>query len=485
MAQFKNTFNVDLAGHNKPVPLRQMVAEGNNSANKIIVNVTENGEPVGLGGSCHGKVVRADGVTVLIDGTISGNTASVILDGNSYAVVGPLWISIEWSNGDDLTTLLKTYGYVENISTNSVIPAGDVLNIDTIIEMVQSFATGLYLSADDTIISGDGTASGIADHDDVVHNVLYRLQVTTKMSWLPSDYPSTAKIHYLIDYYLPFSGDDAVTEVIYDENMIVKWVRQKQPYGTFGNWNGFKDGRLQIKCQAGTDLIQSALSLAYWNGDADVILLAGEHIITSINGNGMDLGHNIRVIGEAGSIIKCHSSVDSQYFSVFYAGEGDFELIGVNIDASRIRYCVHDDPPSAVAGTPARHVYRECNMYIDNTQNSLWPNHQCIGGGMGLHTQIIIENCVFDGANPDSQLGLVSYHNNVESGAEGLIFIKDCQFKKAQGTARFGWYGTSTQVTPCYVVNCLLGTAPVIRAETSGSTSENMSLTTWGNVIAS
>ena len=103
---------------------------------------------------------------------------------------------------------------------------------------------------------------------------------------------------------------------------------------------------------------------------------------------------------------------------------------------------------------------------------------------MGLHTQIVIENCVFDAANPDSNLGLVSYHNNDTAGAEGMIFIKDCEFKKSQGTARFGWYGASTIVTPCYVANCKLGTAPVIRAETSGSTNENMSLTTWGNVIA-
>ena len=484
MAQYKNTFYVDLAEANGPVPLHQMIAEGNNSANKIIVNVKENGEDVALGGSCHAKVVRADGVTVLINGTISGNTASVVLDGNSYAVPGIIWISIEWTSGENVTTLLKAYGMVQNIQTGSVIPAGNVLNIDTVIDMVQAFATGLYLVADNTIISGDGTASGIADHDDVVQNTLYRLQVTTKMSWLPSDYPLSGKIHYVIDYYLPFSWDDAVTEIIYDENMVVRWVRQKQPYETFGNWNGIVNGRLQIKVSPGTDLIQDALSLAYWIGHADVILLPGDHIITSIDGNGMDIGNDIRVIGNAGSIIKCHSSVDSQYFSVFYCGEGDFELIGVNIDVSRIRYCVHDDPPAGVAATPARHVYRECNMYIDNTNNTLWPNHQCIGGGMGLHTQIIVENCVFDAANPDSNLGLVSYHNNSESDAEGLIFIKDCQFKKSQGTARFGWYGTSTIVTPCYVVNCLLGTSPVLRAETSGSTVENMSLTEWGNEIA-
>ena len=583
MAQYINTFNVDLATMNMPVILRQFVGEGNNNANKIVAKLFMNGEPQTAAGTCTGKVIRPDGNTVLLNGSTSGNEAYIILDGESCAYPGQIEISITLTNGEQVTTVLKAYGIVHRTTTSSVIPEGTPISIDEIIALLEDFDSGKYFNVDSTIITGDGTESAIADHDSVQVNTLYRLQLTTKMSWLPSDYPTNAEIYYLIDiehefsddsavtecilsykmepcwvrmkqpygsfgnwveitgdtyrpystiitgdgtqsdiashsavkrntlyrlqlttkmswlpsdyptsgktyylldYVMPFTSGSSETEIIYDENMTPSWVRQKQPGGSFAAWAGVVGGRLQVICQPGTDTIQTAVATAMWVGHADVILMPGEHIITSINGNGMSIGNDVRIIGMAGSIIKCHSSADSQYFSVFYAGAGDFEMIGVNIDASRIRYCVHDDPPIEVAGTPARHVYRECNMYIDNTQNTLWPNHQCIGGGMGMHTQIVIENCVFDAASPDAQLGLVSYHNNGESGAEGLIFIKDCWFKKSAGTARFGWYGTSTKVTPCYVANCLLGTAPVIRAETAGSTVENMSLKAWGNEIA-
>ena len=481
MAQFNNMFNVDLSESTHTVMLRQMVCEGNNQANKIGVTVTDNGQAVTLGGSCSGKVIRSDGVTVLIDGVIDGSTAYIILDGNSCAVPGMIVVSIDWVNGDNVTTLLNACGVVTETQTGNVIPSGNVLNIDTIIQMVEAFATGQYVKSDDTIISGDGSASVIADHSNVEPNTLYRLQLTTKMSWLPADYPATGEIYYMIDYVIPFSGDNSTTEVIFDENMCVAWVRQKQPFGTFGAWCPVVGGRMQIKVSPGTNTIQDAVARAYWVGHADVILLPGTHEITNFSGNGMSIGNDMRIIGEPGSIITAHSPADNQYFSPFYCGAGDFELIGVNIDASRIRYCVHDDPPSADATTPARHVYRECNMYIDNTENTIWGNHQCIGGGMGMNTGIVIENCVFDGANPVADLGLVSYHNNAEAGAKGYIFISNCQFKKSGGTARFGWYGSSTEITPCYVVNCLVGTDPVIRAETQASTNENMSLITWGN----
>ena len=484
MAQYINTFNVDLATMNMPVILRQFVGEGNNNANKIVAKLFMNGEPQTAAGTCTGKVIRPDGNTVLLNGQISGNEAYIILDGESCAYPGQIEISITLTNGEQVTTVLKAYGIVHRTTTSSVIPEGTPINIDEIIALLEDFDSGKYFNVDSTIITGDGTESVIADHDSVQVNTLYRLQLTTKMSWLPGDYPTSGKTYYMLDYVMPFTSGSSETEIIYDENMTPSWVRQKQPGESFAAWAGVVGGRMQVICQPGTDTIQTAVAAAMWVGHADVILMPGEHIITSIDGNGMSIGNDVRIIGMAGSIIKCHSSVDSQYFSVFYAGAGDFEMIGVNIDASRIRYCVHDDPPSAAAGTPARHVYRECNMYIDNTQNTLWSNHQCIGGGMGMHTQIVIENCVFDAASPDAQLGLVSYHNNGESGAEGLIFIKDCWFKKSAGTARFGWYGTSTKVTPCYVANCMLGTAPVIRAETSGSTVENMSLKAWGNEIA-
>ena len=592
MAQFNNMFYVDLSGQNAPVMLRQMIGEGNNSANKIGAIVKNNGTDVQLNGSCKGRVIRADGVTVLIDGVISGNTAYIVLDGESYAVPGQIDICVNWVNGNEVTTLVKAYGTVERTATGQVIPSGNPIDIDEIIALLEDITNGNIFCVDSTIITGDGTTSAIANHDSVQPNTLYRLQLTTKMSWLPSDYPTDASIHYLIDIKHDFNAYKGITELIFTESMVPVWIRMAQPSQPFGNWSVVDDGvtalaeiafksdttiingdgtasaianhdnvkgntlyRLQVTtkmswlpddyptsgkiyflldvkhkfgsssgvvefiydefmhikwCRSrqpgsstfgswysqvngrmyfpvapGTNTIQSVVELANYLGQSDVFLKPGNHVITTFSGNGMTIGNGVRIIGTPDSVIVAESATGQQYYSPFYAGAGDFELIGVNITCTNVRYCVHDDPSSANAGTPARHVYRDCSFYIDNTQNNVWPNHQCIGGGLGIYTTIEVENCYFEAADPDSSLGLLSYHNNASANAKGLIFVKDCMFAGADGTARFGWYGDSTKITKCYVINSKMGTAPVIRAETAQSTNENMTLIAWGNVIES
>ena len=584
MAQYKNMFPVDLSGKNTPVLLRQMIAQANSSANKIGVIVKDGQEDVTLGGSCTGRVIRADGVTVLLDGTIEGNKAYIILDGNSYAVPGQIEICINWVNGDNVTTLLKAYGIVEQTQTESVIPSGSVINIDTIIEMIQAFTDGQYFKTDSTIITGDGTASAIADHDNVEPNTLYRIQLTTKTSWLPSDYPEDGDIYYLIDithnffpdagitevilnsklkpcwvrmkqpagsfgswmeiasrtfstndtiitgdgtasaianhdnvqanmlyrlqlttktswlpsdynangsvHYLidithPFGANTGILEVIYDEFYHLKYVRSQQPGGSFGNWYKQRDGRTVIEVEPGTDTIQAALELAYFLENTDVILKSGNHVITNFSGTGMLVGKNMRVLGMPDSLIKAENAGTNQYFSVFYCGEGDYELNGVNITCKNIRYCIHDDPTSSLAPNPGHHIFKNCSFYIDNTGNTGWTNHQCIGGGLGHHMIIEVENCYFSAADPDYNLGLLSYHNNEAANAVSLIVVKDSEFAGTDGTVRFGWYGSSTKITKCYVFNCKMGHAPVIRAETEQSTNENMELIEWNNVVGS
>ena len=37
------------------------------------------------------------------------------------------------------------------------------------------------------------------------------------MSWLPSDYPTSGKTYYMLDYVMPFTSGSSETEIIYDE----------------------------------------------------------------------------------------------------------------------------------------------------------------------------------------------------------------------------------------------------------------------------
>lgn len=121
MAQFINMFDVDLRGKSGPQMLRQMVSEGDSAGNRIGANVYDNGSVVTLGGQCVGKVVRADGATVSLTGTIQGNAAYVVLDQTCCAVEGPIQVAVCWVSGSDVTTLLVAYGTVVNTQTGNAI----------------------------------------------------------------------------------------------------------------------------------------------------------------------------------------------------------------------------------------------------------------------------------------------------------------------------------------------------------------------------
>ena len=130
-----------------------------------------------------------------------------------------------------------------------------------------------------------------------------------------------------------------------------------------------------------------------------------------------------------------------------------------------------------------RNVYKNCKITIDNSNNEVWKHHQCIGGGLGLHGEIIIENCSFtDMYNVGAKVSTVSYHNAVTEGAKSRIIVTGCYFS-ANATFRLSYYGNSTEITEAYVSNCSMTYEPYVRAETSEYTTENVKLISWNNEI--
>ena len=81
-------------------------------ANKLGVKVFDNGDPVTLSGTVKAWVVRANGTTIQINGSKSGNTAWVVLTSDAYAVVGRIGVFIKLLSGNDVTTLGGFDGYV-------------------------------------------------------------------------------------------------------------------------------------------------------------------------------------------------------------------------------------------------------------------------------------------------------------------------------------------------------------------------------------
>lgn len=125
----------------KPVQVKELgghLFSADNMANQIGVEVFSDGTPVSLVDGATAYVIRDDGYTVAVTGTVSGNRASVVLPESCYAVVGP--ISIVIKNGR--TTIGACRGYVYRSTTDSIVDPGHVIpSLDELLAQISAMQT--------------------------------------------------------------------------------------------------------------------------------------------------------------------------------------------------------------------------------------------------------------------------------------------------------------------------------------------------------
>lgn len=123
MAVFETVLKSDLK---KPVIVQQLpgnVFSGDNGGNKITVEITDNGSAASLSGSVVGYILREDNQTVIINGSISGNMASIVLPASAYTVIGRISIVIKIGE----TTVGACTSYVYRTSTDTLVDPGHVV----------------------------------------------------------------------------------------------------------------------------------------------------------------------------------------------------------------------------------------------------------------------------------------------------------------------------------------------------------------------
>lgn len=84
-----------------------VLIKDDNLANLFGVNVYDNNEPVSLSGTAQAHIIRADGTTITQNGTVSGNSCSVVLPAEAYEFSGSLKITLKLTSGGSVTTLLN------------------------------------------------------------------------------------------------------------------------------------------------------------------------------------------------------------------------------------------------------------------------------------------------------------------------------------------------------------------------------------------
>ena len=121
------SYKIDISQELHPTPLQQMLICQDKNANRLEFELYNGDSPYSPGGSCAGYVVRSDGETVPMTGTVSGNLLSIILPEEAYAIEGPINVAVKSVADGDRTTIFFGMGTILVGQTGTIVNPGDVI----------------------------------------------------------------------------------------------------------------------------------------------------------------------------------------------------------------------------------------------------------------------------------------------------------------------------------------------------------------------
>lgn len=123
---FKRRIDVD--ADIQMTPLKSLYASGDKDANIFELSLYRGAEEVDLSGaSAQGYFIRADGYTVPITGTISGNVVTLTLSEGCYYVVGNFNLIIKVSIAESRKSVFWGNGYVVRSMTDAIVDEENVI----------------------------------------------------------------------------------------------------------------------------------------------------------------------------------------------------------------------------------------------------------------------------------------------------------------------------------------------------------------------
>lgn len=125
MTPFVHEFYVNLRTGAAYERAKKPLSQGNALADKIVVHVQDCGKDVDLSGmGVSALVVRFDGQTVPLTGTVENGAACITLDKDSYAVPGEARVTVMLSAGEMVQTVLVLLLTIDTSQTSVVVDNG-------------------------------------------------------------------------------------------------------------------------------------------------------------------------------------------------------------------------------------------------------------------------------------------------------------------------------------------------------------------------
>lgn len=192
MAVIEKWFNQDL-----DTPVQIQVIQGNvfsqdNYGNLIGIRCYKNGQAAALTGSVSGVVIRPDGETVAIIGTLNGNAASVTLPFAACAIPGLITVTIKLTTGSTVTTLGCVIATVYKSSTDTIVDPGTIIpSVSALIEQIEDTVATIpadYSNLWEDLAPAFSTSASYLPGQYVTYNgALYKFNTEHSGAWDASD----------------------------------------------------------------------------------------------------------------------------------------------------------------------------------------------------------------------------------------------------------------------------------------------------------
>lgn len=133
------THQCDLDAPLKVTPLKHTLIMGDDQGDRFEITVTQNGKAASLsGGSVLAYFMRAaDGNTVIINGSVSGNVVAVTIPKACYVVPGRFTLTVKVTVGNVRNTVYVCDGAVLRSSTDSIVdPSHTVPDLSELLAMI-------------------------------------------------------------------------------------------------------------------------------------------------------------------------------------------------------------------------------------------------------------------------------------------------------------------------------------------------------------
>lgn len=161
---------VNLDGPIMPESLGAPLYQSEIEAHQFVIAATRGGAPIALTGTVQGRMIRPDGQTLALTGTITGGKAVLVLPQAAYAYQGRFALAIINVASGVTTVLYAAMGDIRRTTTGSTIDPGSVVpDITQLLAMLDEMAaaTAAAEAAAERSVAVQGILANNADLDDI------------------------------------------------------------------------------------------------------------------------------------------------------------------------------------------------------------------------------------------------------------------------------------------------------------------------------